>query len=62
MLVGLTAAEICFAAGDSIAVGEKSFGQAAGNRLDIVMAAVVEAETEGRSSCSPPSFLNRCDL
>lgn len=53
--MGLTAAEIRNAAGDSMAVGKQSFGQAVGNRLDIVLVAVVQAETEGKSSCSPPS-------
>ena len=56
--MGLTAAEIHTAAGDSMAVGKRSFGPVVGSRLDIVMVAVVAAETEGKSSCSPPFFLN----
>lgn len=50
--------EICTVAGDSMAVGTKSLGQAVGDRLGIVMAAVVAAETEGKSSCCSPSLLN----
>ena len=50
-------AEICTVADDSMAGGKMTLAQAVGNRLDIVMAAVVVEEFEGESSCSPPSFL-----
>lgn len=53
------AAEIHTAVGDSTADEEESFGQAVDNRLGIVLALVVAAETAGGNSCCPPFvFLN----